>query len=136
MPTVQNKSRPPRQHLTAAPPRACRCLAVRRPRLLIGDCVGLTAFATWKQLSAIVLSPTFPGWLAPLSFNPLRFIEFASFVLTLCGSWVAASLLVGNYRTASTSDLPTTLAATSRAWLASMPVAAAQLVLMTALENR
>ncbi|KAJ9527922.1 hypothetical protein QJQ45_005648 [Haematococcus lacustris] len=56
--------------------------------------------------------------------------------MTLCGVWVAASALVGGYRASATEDLPTTLRTTSQAWLASMPVAAAQLVLSTALCNR
>lgn len=82
-----------------------------------------------------MLSPNFPGWLAPLSFSPLRLLEFASFVLTLCGSWAGAALVVGGYHTATTSDLRTALSDTCRAWLASMPVAAAQLVLLTAAES-
>ncbi|KAJ9528320.1 hypothetical protein QJQ45_014301 [Haematococcus lacustris] len=56
--------------------------------------------------------------------------------MTLCGVWVAASALVGGYRASATEDLPTTLRTTSQAWLTSMPVAAAQLVLSTALCNR
>jgi hypothetical protein len=29
--------------------------------LLVGDCVALVCFALYKQIAAIVLSPTFPG---------------------------------------------------------------------------
>ncbi len=56
-----------------------------------------------SQITAIILLPSFPGMLAPLAFNPLRFEEFASFAATVCGTWVAVGLLTGAYRTNSTS---------------------------------
>ncbi len=80
--------------------------------------------------------PSFPGWLAPMHFNPIRFEEFLSFAITVCGTWVGASLLVGGYKSNATSDLPTALARVSFTWLVSQPVAAAQLVLVTAAEGR
>lgn len=49
---------------------------------------------------------------------------------------MAAGLLVGAYRTSSTSDLPSALRVASLTWLIAMPVAAAQLVLATAVESR
>ena len=55
------------------------------------------------QITAIILHPDFPGWTAPLHFNYVRFEEFISFLLTVCCSWVVASLLVGNYTLKSTS---------------------------------
>ncbi len=60
-------------------------------------------FAACPQITAIILLPSFPGLLAPLAFNPLRFEEFASFAATVCGTWVAVGLLTGAYRTNSTS---------------------------------
>jgi hypothetical protein len=53
--------------------------------------VALLCFALYKQIAAIVLSPSFPGWLAPLSFSPLRFAEFANFAAMLLASWVRYS---------------------------------------------
>jgi len=88
------------------------------------------------QITAIILMPSFPGWLAPMHFNPIRFEEFLSFAITVCGTWVGASLLVGGYKSNATSDLPTALARVSFTWLVSQPVAAAQLVLVTAAEGR
>lgn len=41
------------------------------------------------QITAIIFLPNFPGWLAPLAFNPVRFLEFFSFAATLLGTWVA-----------------------------------------------
>lgn len=110
-------------------------LGIDNWELLVGDGIALTAFALWKQISAIVLSPDFPGWLAPITFNPLRFLELLSFLSTLTGAWVLAALLTGGYRAAATADLQAALAAVSRAWLVSMPVAAMQLVLTTAAES-
>lgn len=114
------------------PPRA----SIENPELLIGDGIALVSFCLYKQISSIVLSPSFAGWLAPLKFNPVRFEEFAALTLTLLGAWIGASLVSGGYRTSATSDLPSALVATSVAWLASMPVAAAELVLLTACENQ
>lgn len=88
------------------------------------------------QITALILSPAFPGWLAPLHFSPERFSEFLSFALTLCGTWVGAGLLVGGYAADASADLNTAVSRTCRIWLASMPVCAAQLVLVTALEGR
>lgn len=34
------------------------------------------------QITALILMPSFPGWLAPLNFSLLRFEEFLSFLLT------------------------------------------------------
>jgi hypothetical protein len=44
-----------------------------------------------------VLSPSFPGWLAPLSFSPLRFAEFANFAAMLLASWVRLSCSIQQY---------------------------------------
>ncbi len=89
-----------------------------------------------NQITALIFLPTFPGWLAPLHFNPDRFSEFAGFAATLVGTWVATGLLTGGYRTDATADLGTAISRVSRIWLVSMPVSAAQLVLVTALEGR
>ncbi len=58
------------------------------------------------QVTALILSPSFPGWTAPLRFSPVRFAELVSFAGTLCGAWVLASLLAGGYRTHATSGAP------------------------------
>ncbi|KAG2482973.1 hypothetical protein HYH03_018150 [Edaphochlamys debaryana] len=92
-------------------------------------------FCLYKQITAIVLSPSFPGWMAPLDLDPTRFAEFAGFAATLTGTWLAAGLMTGAYRTSSTSDLPSALRCASVTWLLAMPVAAAQLVIATAGES-
>lgn len=61
------------------------------------------------QITAIILMPSFPGWLAPMHFNPVRFEEFLSFAITVCGTWVGASLLVGGYKSTATSGTYTLL---------------------------
>eukprot|EP00879_Flechtneria_rotunda_P004029 GHRR01004271.1.p1 GENE.GHRR01004271.1~~GHRR01004271.1.p1 ORF type:complete len:303 (+),score=81.37 GHRR01004271.1:243-1151(+) len=104
--------------------------------LVVGDCVALTCFALYKQIASIVLSPGFPGWFAPLSFNPLRFAEFANFAGMLLAAWVVAAGITGGYRGASSSSIPLALQSVCRAWLVAMPVAASQLVLVTAAESQ
>lgn len=60
-------------------------------------------FVAQVQITAIILTPNFPGWLAPMHFNPIRFEEFLSFAITVCGTWVGASWLVGGYKSNATS---------------------------------
>ncbi len=62
-------------------------------------------------------------------------MEFSSFVLTVIGTWAASAALVGGYSRDATAGIPTTLTRVSRIFLASMPVAAAQLVLVAAAES-
>ncbi|GMH44884.1 hypothetical protein BSKO_12841 [Bryopsis sp. KO-2023] len=109
--------------------------AFENREVLVGDCVSLVCFCCYKQIAAIVMMSDFPGWTAPLGFNPLRFLEFTSFTATIVGTWVATSWACGNYKMTSTVDLRTALARTSLCWLVAMPVAAAQLVLVTAAED-
>lgn len=109
--------------------------SIENLELLIGDAIGLVSFCTYKQIAAIVINPGFEGWSAPLRFNPTRFEEFAGFVVSVCGTWIAASTLLGGYKRDATSSLPTALNLTMRVWLATMSIAAAQLVLATAAED-
>ena len=41
-----------------------------------------------------------------MHFNPVRFEEFLSFAITVCGTWVGASWLVGGYKSTATSGMP------------------------------
>ena len=76
----------------------CRVHAINPGRdLLVGDALLLTSFCIYKQLAAVVLSPYFPGWLAPLSFSPTRFTEFVGFLLSMAGTWMGCSVLNGDY---------------------------------------
>ncbi|EFN55548.1 hypothetical protein CHLNCDRAFT_52364 [Chlorella variabilis] len=109
--------------------------SIQNFEVLIGDCLCLLCFALYKQITALIFLPSFPGWLAPLAFNPVRFLEFFSFAVTLIGTWVASGMLTGGYRFAATADVQAALRRTCFMWLISMPVAAAQLVLLTAAEG-
>lgn len=97
-------------HRASPPPRAARSSHLGalggggrnpngtsiNPELLVGDCIVLTSFSLYKQIAAIVISPSFPGWLEPLDLDPVTFVEFLGFLTTLVGSWLAASLLTAN----------------------------------------
>ncbi|CAL5219993.1 g1934 [Coccomyxa viridis] len=123
--------------LTRTASRLCRRSAFKidNRELIVGDVLGIVCFCLYKQITALLFLPDFPGWLAPLHFNPVRFEELAIFILTLNVSWVTACGIVGGYRTHATRDLPTALTRVSAAWLIAMPVAACNLILVTAAED-
>ena len=73
--------------------------------LLVGDVLLLVVFCLYKQIMAITMAPTFPGWLAPLQFSPVRFEELLGFMVTVAGTWVACSTILGDYRNPSESPL-------------------------------
>lgn len=104
--------------------------------MLVGDVLLLVCFALYKQIMAIIFLPDFPGLLAPLHLSPVRLLEFLSFTCTLCGTWVGCGWLLGAFETDATADLQTALMRTCLVWLLSEPVAAAQLVLLTAAEGK
>lgn len=83
----------------------CRALQLDNRELLVGDVISLVSFSLWKQITAIIFLPTFPGWLAPLAFNPIRFVEFGAFAATLVGTWVACATLVGAYKMEASSGM-------------------------------
>ena len=55
------------------------------------------------QITSLLFLPDFPGWTAPLHFNPVRFEELVIFVITICVCWVSACGIVGGYRTQATA---------------------------------
>lgn len=73
--------------------------------LLVGDVLLLIVFCLYKQILAIATSPAFPGWLAPLHFNPVRIEELLGFMVTVAGTWVACSSVLGDYRVSSESTV-------------------------------
>eukprot|EP01026_Neomeris_dumetosa_P043301 TRINITY_DN3622_c0_g1_i5.p3 TRINITY_DN3622_c0_g1~~TRINITY_DN3622_c0_g1_i5.p3 ORF type:complete len:258 (-),score=30.13 TRINITY_DN3622_c0_g1_i5:200-973(-) len=103
--------------------------------LLIGDMISMATFCMYKQISSIVMLPNFPGWLAPLQFNPMRLVEFACFLSTMCATWAASTVLFGGYTRSTSVELSPMLRATWLTWLMSLPVMAAQLALVTAVEG-
>lgn len=112
-----------------------RALHIDNRELVTGDTLVLTAFCLYKQITAIILHPRFPGWSAPLHFNYVRFEEFAAFAVTICGAWVLSCLLTDGYTLSSTANIPAALRRVVAAWAVSMPVAACQLVITTASES-
>lgn len=108
---------------------------VENEELLVGDVLVLFSFCSCKQIFSIINSPHFPGVLAPLKFHPERFIEFMSFSLTVCSTWVAVSLLSGGYSLRTAERLHSLLKNMLFVWLVSMPVDASWLVLVASQEN-
>lgn len=122
-------------HVRTRPPRQCQASALFTGRdLITGDALLLIAFCIYKQLASIVLSPSFPGWLAPLEFSPTRCTELVGFIITVAGTWVACGMLNGDYSDPA-KNMQQALQKTCRTWITSTPVMAAQLVLATAAES-
>jgi hypothetical protein len=89
----QLRSLLPQQRMSAA-----RAANFGNRELIVGDVLALFLFCLYKQIMAIVMSPSFEGWLAPIPFNPLRFEELLGFIITVAGTWVATSMVVGDYQ--------------------------------------
>ena len=109
---------------------------IENGELLVGDVAAMFSFCTYKTIIALVLLPSFPGWMAPLHFNPIRFIEYFSFVLTVIGTWVSVGWLLEAYTIDVSSSLQKSIESTCWIWIISMPITAAQLVLTTAVEDQ
>eukprot|EP00890_Picochlorum_soloecismus_P004577 jgi/Picsp_1/511/NSC_00509-R1_protein len=109
---------------------------IENGELLVGDVATIFSFCTYKTIFALVLLPSFPGWMAPLHFNPIRFIEYFSFVLTVIGTWVSVGWLVDAYTLDASSSLQKSIESTCWVWIIAMPITAAQLVLTTAVEDQ
>ena len=101
--------------------------------LVVGDGIALVVTCLYRQIVHVVSSPDFPGWTSPLQFNAHHVIDFASFLLTVTSSWLGSGLLLSQYNPV---NLPQAIRTCSVTWLFSMPIAASQLVLSTAVENQ
>ena len=62
-------------------------------RLLAADSTLIFAFALTRTLSAILLSPTFEGWLAPIAYDQQRLANTFAFASTWLCLWVLSGLL-------------------------------------------
>ena len=60
-------------------------------KLVAADTTLIFAFSFARTLSVILTSPEFPGWLAPIRTDPVRF----STTLSFAGSWALAWFLSG-----------------------------------------
>lgn len=109
--------------------------SVENEELLLGDVLTLFTFCCYKQIQSIVFSPTFPGWTAPMRFNPDRFIEFFAFSFTCIGTLVAVSYVTGGYTVKTSQRVKSLIENGFISWFLSMPVDASWLVLVASREN-
>jgi|FLMP01.1.fsa_nt_emb hypothetical protein len=65
--------------------------------LLKGDAVVLWLFSLVQKTAASVAAPTFPGWLAPVTLDPVSFSAFICETAWLIAAWVTTSTLIGSY---------------------------------------
>lgn len=66
-------------------------------KLAIGDVVLIFAFSFAKTLGDIILSPTFPGWLAPARTDPKRLSATFGFADGWVACWIAACFLTNAF---------------------------------------
>ena len=65
--------------------------------LLVGDMTVLWIFALFQKTSSVVLSETFPGWLAPVTVDPASFASFLGESAWLISTWGAVATVLGAY---------------------------------------
>ena len=108
----------------AAPPR---CQQLELPRLLIGECILIFAFAFARALGTILLAPDFPGWLAPVvmgATEQVRLSDTFGFASTGAVLWAACGITLGSFTTAANVNVESAVRVTARTWLAAFVVAA------------
>lgn len=107
-----------------APPR---CQQLELPRLLIGECILIFAFAFARALGTILLAPDFPGWLAPVvmgATEQVRLSDTFGFASTGAVLWAACGITLGSFTTAANVNVESAVRVTARTWLAAFVVAA------------
>lgn len=65
------------------------------PEVITVDAAATAVLHICKEICSIVASPSFEGWLAPVTFSPDRFAHFS---VETCGSvaiWIAAVIAAG-----------------------------------------
>ena len=110
--------------LRNAPPR---CQQLELPRLLIGECILIFAFAFARALGTILLAPDFPGWLAPVvmgATEQVRLSDTFGFASTGAVLWAACGITLGSFTTAANVNVESAVRVTARTWLAAFVVAA------------
>ena len=107
-----------------APPR---CQQLELPRLLIGECILIFAFAFARALGTILLAPDFPGWLAPVvmgATEQVRLSDTFGFASTGAVLWAACGITLGSFTTAANVNVESAVRVTARTWLTAFVVAA------------
>ena len=66
-------------------------------KLLAADTTLIFAFSFARTLCAILLSPEFPGWLAPVDADPIRLATTFGFAGSYAVLWVGAALALGSF---------------------------------------
>ena len=108
---------------------------IENEELLIGDVVTLLSFCCLKQIDAIVTSPDFPGWTAPLEFRYERWIEFSSFLIATVATFCTVAYLTNGYSKEGSSSLSRLVENCAFVTFITCLLLAAQLVIGVASEN-
>ena len=74
------------------------------PALVVADVTLTLAFTFSRTLAQILSSPSFAGWLAPVSLEPGRFEATMAFAGECSLLWVAAGFLVRGYALSSNAN--------------------------------
>lgn len=65
--------------------------------LLVGDVTVLWLFSLFQKTSSVVMSASFPGWLAPVTVDPDSLASFLSESAWLISTWAVVGTALGGY---------------------------------------
>ena len=65
--------------------------------LLAGDVAVVWLFALTQKTASVALSPSFPGWLAPVAVDPESLAGFLGESTWLATTWIVVSAAIGGY---------------------------------------
>lgn len=65
--------------------------------LLVGDVTVLWLFSLFQKTSSVVMSSSFPGWLAPVTVDPDSLASFLSESAWLISTWAVVGTALGGY---------------------------------------
>ena len=76
--------------------------AVDDVELLKGDAVVLWLFSLVQKTASSAAAPNFPGWLAPVTLDPISFTNFLAETIWVIGAWCTTSAAIGAYELKTT----------------------------------
>ena len=90
--------------------------------LMKGDALVLWFFALVQKTAAAASAPSFPGWLAPVTLDPISFASFIAETVWVTAAWVACASAIGAYelqpagKTSEEGEMENAVKGAARGW--------------------